>query len=136
MSDGILPALFVLLKVGKPGGNVGVDLAQCGPFLSAVLNRHGDQRDVAEGWLLAGRIVVADASVTRGTGGPFRRRGRRGGSRGRRRITVGGAMENSARRRSLVLQMMMSGARRVHRHYGIRAVQAVVRMMGQGCVRR
>lgn len=133
MPDGILPTLFVLLKVRKSGGNVCVYLAQSRPLLSAVLYSHCDQSDVTVGRLLAGRIVACIP-----ISGHRRRRGtvrhcRRGGRRRRSRwIAVGRAVEGTGRRRSLLIEVMMSGTRRVHGNSGIRAVQAVMRvMMGQ-----
>lgn len=79
--DRVLPAFLVLLEVGKPGGDVGVYLAQGRPFLSTVLNGHGDQSDVAKRRLLTGRVVVATVPIP-GPGrsrGPICDRGRRRG---------------------------------------------------------
>lgn len=68
MPDGILPALFVLFKVRELGGDVGIYLAKGRPFLRAVLNRHGNQGNVAEGRFAVGGGAAGTVGVVR-TGG-------------------------------------------------------------------
>lgn len=127
--DGVLPALLVFLEIREPGSDVGVNLAERRPFLSAVLDRHGNQRDVTERWLLAGRIVGATVSGSGpGSWSICDSGGRRWRWR-RRGVAVGGAVKRSGWRWTLFVQMMMTGAGRVHGHPGSRAVQAVMRMV-------
>jgi len=144
MSNRVLPALLVLLKIRELCGDVGVDLAQGGPLLRTVLNRHGNQSDVTEGRLAVrggsaapAAAVSAIGTVTGSNGdrGVVRTGGGRGG-RGRcGRIAVGGAVKGAYRRRTLVVQMMMrrtasgSGGGGVHGDHGIWTVQAVMGMM-------
>lgn len=138
MPDGVLPSLLVFLEIGKFGGDVTVDLAESRPLLRAVLNRHGDQGDVAEGRFAVGdggggAVRVArpgrgDVCAVRGGCGG-RGRCRRGG-----RIAIGGAVKGAYGRRALVIQVMMrrtggAGRRRVHRNYGVGTVQTVTGMM-------
>lgn len=154
MSDRILPSLLVLLKIRKLGGNIGIDLAESCPLLRAVLNRHGDQRDVAEGRFAVGggSIAVGAISIVRAghgcdRGAVRRGRGGRGGCGRCRGIAIGGAVESAHRRRSLFVQMMVrrtgggGGGGGVHGNHGVRAVQTVmgmvmVMMMAQGSVLR
>lgn len=148
MPDRILPALFVLLVVRKLDGDVSVDLAQGRPPLRAVLYRHGDQSDVAEGRLcvaagVAGSVVdVAgvrcDGSGYGGDGssrdgddsGAVCGRGGCGGCGRRRRIAVGGVVKDAYRRQTLVFQMMVpcAGDGGVNGHHGTRTVQVVMGM--------
>lgn len=140
MSDGVLPALLVLFEVRKLGGDVSVDLAESRPLLRAVLDRHGDQGDVAEGRLAVGGdggggAAVRVARAGRGDSCATIRGGRggRGGCGRRGRIAIGGAVKGAYGRRALVIQVMVrrtaAGRRGVHRDHGIRAVQVRKGMM-------
>lgn len=133
MPDGVLPALLVLLEIRKLSGDVGIDLAEGRPLLRAMLNRHGDQGDVAEGRFAVGG-GAAGAVVRAGRGG------RHGAVRGSvgcgrcgrcRGIAVSGAMKGAHRRRALVVQVMMRCDRGVHGHHdGVGTVlQVVMRMV-------
>lgn len=149
MPDRILPSLLVLLKVRELGGDVGVDLAEGRPLLRAVLYRHGDQGDVAEGRFAVrgggtavGAVIRASRDGDRGTIGGGR--GGRGGCGRRGGIAIGRAVKGAHGRRALVVQMMVrrtggSGGGGVHGHPGV--VQTVmgmmmVMMMAQGDVVR
>lgn len=144
MPDGVLPSLLVLLKVRKLGGDVSVDLAEGRPLLRAVLDRHGDQGDVAEGRLaVGGDDGGAAVRVARAGCGDSRAircgRGGRGGCGRRGRIAIGGAVKGAYGRRALVIQVMVrrpAGRRGVHGDHGVGAVQIrkgmMVVMMAQG----
>jgi len=139
MSDGVLPSLLVLLKVRKLGGDVSVDLAESRPLLRAVLDRHGDQGDVAEGRLAVGgdsgggaAVRVARAGCGDSRAAIRRGRGGRGGCGRRRRIAIGGAVKGAYGRRALVIQVMVrrpAGRRGVHGDHGVGAVQIRKGMM-------
>lgn len=137
MPDRVLPSLLVLLEIRELGGDVGVDLAKGRPLLRAVLYRHGDQGDVAEGrfavrWGTAGAVIRAGRDGGRGTIGGGR--GGRGGCRRRGGIAIGRAVKGTHGRRALVVQVMVRRAGggsggRVHGNHRAGAVQAVMGMM-------
>lgn len=137
MSDGVLPSLLVLLEVRKLGGDVSVDLAESRPLLRAVLDRHGNQGDVAEGRLAVGGdggrgVRIVRAGCGDGRAAIRRDRGGRGGCGRRGRIAIGGAVKGAYGRRALVIQVMVRRAASrggVHRYHGVRAVQIRKGMM-------
>lgn len=110
MSDRVLPSLLVLLEVRKFGGDVSVDFAESRSFLRTVLNRHGNQGDVAKGRFTvdgdgAGGAAVRVARAGCGDGRATIRgsRGGRGGCGWRGRIAIGGAVKGAYGRRALVI---------------------------------
>jgi len=134
MSDRVLPPLLILFEVRELGGDVGVDFAQGGPLLRAVLNRHGNQSDVTEGRFAvrggsaAPAAAVSTIGVVTGSNGDRGVVGSGGGRGGRGRcgrIAVGGTVKGAYRRRALIVQMMMrrtasgSGGGGVHGDHGI-----------------
>lgn len=140
--DRILPSLLILLEVRELGGDVGVDLAEGRPLLRALLYRHGDQGDVAEGRLavrgggaaVVGAVIRAGRDGGHGTVGGGRDRGGRGGRGRRGGIAIGRAVKGAHRRRALVVQVMVrraggGGGVGVHRDHGAGAVQTVMGMM-------
>lgn len=149
MPDRILPSLLVLLEIREFGGNVGVDLAEGRPFMRAVLYRHGDQGDVAEGWFAVrsgGTTVGAVIRAGRdgGHGAVGGGRGGRGGCGRRGGIAIGRAVKGTDGRRALVVQVMVrraggGGGGGVHGDHRTGAVQTVMGMMmmvvvvTQGC---
>lgn len=106
-----------------------------------MLNRHGDQGDVAEGRFAVGgdggggaAVRVARAGCGDGRATVRGGRGGRGGCGRRGRIAIGGAVKGAYGRRALVIQVMMrraggAGRRRVHRDHGVGAVQTMMGMM-------
>lgn len=140
MPDRILPSFLVLLKVWKLGGDIRIDFAESRPLVLAVLYRHGDQGNVAEGWFAvrsggttvgavgrAGRDVC-HSIIGSGCGG-------RGGCRWCGGIAIGRTMKGAHGRRTLVIQVMVcrasggDGGGRVHEGHGVGAVQTVMGMM-------
>jgi len=110
--DRILPSLLVLLEIRKLGGNVTVDLAESRPLLGAVLYRHGDEGDIAEGrFAVRGGGTAVGAVVRAGRdGGCGAVGGGRGGCRRRGGIAIGRAVKGAHGRRALVVQVMMRRA--------------------------
>lgn len=137
MPDRILPSLLVLLEIRELGSDVGVDLAEGRPLLRAVLYRHGDQGDVAEGRFAVRRGTTVGAVVRAGRDGGHGAigggRGGRGGCRRRGRIAIGRAVKGTHGRRALVVQVMVrrtgGGGGRVHGNHRAGAVQTVMGMM-------
>ena len=78
MSDRVLPALLVLLVVGKVVHDELVDLGEGQPLLGSLLDGHGDEGDVAEGRLGVGVRVFAGVGRLGGRRGGFGRRSQRG----------------------------------------------------------
>lgn len=79
MPDRILPSLLVFLEIREFGGDVGIDLTEGRPLLLAVLYRHGDQGDVAEGrFTVRSGGTIIDAVIRAGRDGG---RGTVGGGR-------------------------------------------------------
>lgn len=145
MSNGVLPAFLVFLKVRELGGDVVIDFAQGSPLLLAVLDRHGDEGDIAE-W----RFTVGDGgvgsifavSVVTGSNGDRSADcsdGGRGGCGGCRRrcggITIGGTVKDAYRRHALIVQVRVrrvasaSGGSRVYGDHRVWTVHMGVMMM-------
>lgn len=148
MPDRILPPLLVLLEIRELSGDVGVDLAEGRPLLRAVLYRHGDQGDVAEGRFAVrsggttvGAVIRAGRDGGRGAVGGGR--GGRGGCGRRGGIAIGRAVKGTDGRRALVVQVMVrraggGGGGGVHGDHRAGAMQTVMGMMvmvvvTQGC---
>lgn len=137
MPDRILPSLLILLEIREFGGDVSVDLAESRPFLRAVLYRHGDQGDVAEGRLAVGGGGITVGTVVRagrdgGRGAVGGGRGGRGGCGRRGGIAIGRAVKGAHGRRALVVQVMVrrNGGGGGSGMYGDHRAGAVQTVMG------
>lgn len=97
MPDRVLPSLLILLEIREFAGDVGVDLAEGRLLLRAVLYRHGDQSDVAEGRFAVRSGGTAVGAVIRagrdgGHGAVGGGRGGRGGCGRRGGVAIGRAV--------------------------------------------
>lgn len=140
MPDRILPSFLVLLKVRELGGDIRINFAEGCPLVLAVLYRHSDQGNVAEG-----RFAVRSGGTTVGAVGRAGRDvghsiigsdcGGRGGCGWCGRIAIGRTMKGAHGRRALVIQVMVrrasggGGGGGVHGNHGAGAVQTVMGMM-------